>query len=223
MAKSFSLGKSMKWLVFLGVLVSAQLATSQGNSTPLLRLQRSTAVLEIESNVKHAQGMNGITFGNPGDIWRYPNSLSCLFVYSDGKYFLEKRDEATLGRPKIKLAEGSFTGEELQQLKAILDDEALRKVTSPPMPNMPDDAVAVHEIETLRAHIDRVGNVQQFMTVKERLKTTAMTGLDTWLDNASQFQKALAPLVKWFKEVEKKSKSGLKDAKPQYCAPMNIG
>ncbi len=29
--------------------------------------------------------------------------------------------------------------------------------------------------------------------------------------------------MKWFDGLEKKNKSDLKDAKPQYCVPMNIG
>ncbi len=221
MARSSNPGNPARFVVFLGVMVAAHIAAAQ-DATPLLRLQRSIAALEIESNVKHAQGLSGVTTGNPGDIWRYPNSLSCLLVYGDGRYVLEKRDEKTVGKPKTKLAEGSFTTEELQQMKAILDDEALRKITSPPMPTPPDDTVAVHEIETLNARIDRGGNLQQFMTVRERLKTTAMTGLDTFVDNSTQYRKTLTPLMKWFEGVEKKSKSALKDSKPQYCEAMNI-
>ena len=54
-------------------------------------------------------------------------------------------------------------------------------------------------------------------------KTSGGSGMDTSLDNATQSKKILAPLQKWFKDVEKKNKPGLKDAKPQYCQAMNIG
>jgi len=211
-------------------MLLAQFAPGQGSSGSLLRLQRSRAYLDIDAHVQHAQGMNGITYGNPGDVWNYPNSLSCLVVYGDGKYVLEKRDEQTLGRPKIKSAEGTLTADELQSLKGILDDEALKKVTTPKMPELPADAQALREVESLDAQIDRGGSAQHFTTVRERVKTGAASissgpssGMDTYLDNGAPYRKTLSSLLKWFESVEKKSKSGLKDSKPQYCVPMNIG
>jgi hypothetical protein len=176
--------------------------------------------------------MYGITYGKSGDVFNYPNSLSCLVVYGDGKYVLEKRDEATLGKPKIKTAEGSLAADDLQRLKAILDDEALKKLATPKPLSLPDNAVAIREIESIDAQIDHAGTQQRFTTVKERVKTggsgmmngaSASTGMDTYLDNGAPFQKTLNPLVKWFEGLEKKSKSDLKDSKPQYCVPMNVG
>ena len=46
-----------------------------------------------------------------------PNSLSCLVVYGDGKFILEKREELTVGKPKVKLAEGTLGADDLQHLK----------------------------------------------------------------------------------------------------------
>lgn len=217
--------------IFLVLLVSTQIASSQDSSTTLLRLQRSKAYLDINSNAVHAQGMNGITYGNPGDVWNYPNSLSCLVVYGNGKYVLEKREEATLGKPKVKSAEGTLSEGDLQQLKTILDDEALKKITTPKAPDLPADTVALREVESLDAQIDHAGTPQHFTTVKERVKTGATTstssgassGMDTYLDNGAPYKKALNPLMKWFEGLEKKSKSDLHDSKPQYCVPMNIG
>ena len=175
--------------------------------------------------------MWGLTYGNPGDVWQYPNSLACLVVYGDGKYVLEKREEVTVGKPRVKRAEGNLGADDLQRLKAILDDEALKKVTTPKMPDLPADAQAVRDVESLDAQIDRAGTEQHFMTVKERVKTGALvsatsgpsTGMDTYLDNGAPYKKTLSPLMKWFDGLEKKSKSDLKDSKPQYCAPINIG
>ena len=224
--------KLLTLLPLLAVLLSADIAVGQQSSTPLLRLQRSKAYLNLETNVVHAQGMYGITYGKSGDVFTFPNSLSCLVVYSDGKFVLEKREEATLGRPKIKTAEGSLAADDLQHLKSILDDEALKKVATPKAPNIPDNAVAIREIESIDAQIDHAGTPQRFTTIKERVKTggtgmmngaTASTGMDTYLDNGASFQKMLNPLMKWFDGLEKKSKSDLKESKPQYCVPMNIG
>src|SRR5258708_14044177 len=231
MRKTFNTRELAKLLPVLALLMASEIGACQNPSSPLLRLQESRAYLNIDANVQHGQGMWGITFGNPGDVWQYPNSLSCLVVYGDGKYVLEKRDEQTLGKPKVKRAEGNLGADYLQRLNAILDDDALKKVKTPSMPTLPDDAQAVRDIESLDAEINHGGTTQRFTTVKERVKTGAITsattgpstGIDTYLDNGAPYKKTLSPLMKWFEGVEKKSKSDLKEAKPQYCAPINIG
>ncbi len=231
MWKVFNARELVKLLPVLAMLIASEFGACQSISTPLLRLQQSRAYLNIDANVQHGMGIYGITYGNPGDVWQYPNSLSCLVVYGDGKYVLEKREEATVGKPKVKRAEGNLGADDLQRLKAILDDEGLKKVKTPKMPDLPADAQAVRDIESLDAQIDHSGTTQSFTTVKERVKTGAMTsattgpstGMDTYLDNGAPYKKALSPLMKWFEGLEKKSKSDLKESKPQYCAPMNIG
>jgi hypothetical protein len=207
----------------VGLVTFAQVGFGQNSAASLVRLQRSKAYLNIDSNVQHAQGLRGVTTGNPGDVWNYPNSLSCLVVYGDGKYVLEKREEQTLGRPKVKVTEGSLATDDLQRLKAILDDDGVKAIVSQKMPELPDDAVTIREIESLDAQIDRAGTSQHFTTVKERVKTRAASGMDTFVDNGARYQKTLNPLLKWFEGLEKRSKSDLKEAKPQYCVPINIG
>jgi hypothetical protein len=221
----------LKLLPVLVMLTASEFGVCQDSSKPLLRLQESRAFLNIDSNARHGQGLWGITYGNPGDVWQYPNSLSCLVVYGDGKYLLEKREETTVGKPKVKLAEGNLAADDLQRLKAILDDEGLKKIKTPAMPDLPDDAQAVRDIDSLDAQIDHGGTTQHFTTVKERVKTGALisatsgpsTGMDAYLDNGAPYKKTLSPLLKWFESIEKKSKSELKEAKPKVCAPMNIG
>src|SRR5258708_6744531 len=134
------------FVAFATFLLATQSGMCQNSSASLLRLQRSKAFLDIDNSAPHARGLYGITYGNPGDVWRYPNSLSCLVVYGDGRYVLEKRDEPTLGKPKVKRAEGSLGADDLQRLKGILDDEALKKIKTPNMPGLPDDAQAVRDI-----------------------------------------------------------------------------
>jgi len=220
----------LKLLVLLALLLT-QIAGSQQISI-LLRLQRTTAELQIEEN-RQSLGRNiwDVTkTSDPRDVWKYPNSVSCLVVYGDGKYVFEKRDERTLGNPKVKSAEGVLTADDLQRLKTILDDQELKKVTTPPAPELPADTQAIRNLERLDAQIDRAGTMQQFTMLKERVKTGALisatsgpsTGLDTFLDNGAPYKKTLSPLMKYFEEMGKKSKSALKDSKPQYCVPMNI-
>src|SRR5262249_46492017 len=147
----------------------------------------------------------------------YPNSLACLVVYGNGNYVLEKRDEQTLGKPKVKSASGTLSADDLQQLKSILDDDAMKKLVTPKTPDLPDDTQALREVESLDLQIDRDGTSQRFTTVRERVKTgstnsmtaSASTGMDTYLDNGTAFRKTLTPLVKWFEGVQKRSKSAL--------------
>ncbi len=227
MVAPFRFDRLLTLLPLLAVLLMADNAMSQ-SSTPLLRLQRSKAYLNLETNVVHAQGMNGITYGKGRDVSSYPNSLSCLTVHSDGKYVFEKRDEQTVGKPKVKTAEGTLGADDLQHLKTILDDDNLKKLATPKPPDIPNNAT-IREIESMDAQIDHAGTTQRLTTIKERLKMGASefggatNGMDTYLDNAASFQKTLNPLMKWFDGIEKKSKSDFKDSKPQYCAPMNIG
>lgn len=176
-------------------------------------------------------GLWGVTFGNPGDVWHYPNSLSCLVVYADGKYVLEKREETTVGKPKIKQAEGTLSADDLKLLNGMLDDADFRKIKSPPMPELPPDSESIRELDALDAQINREGTPQRFTTIKERVKKGAIVsatsppsdGMDAYLDNGDRYKKQLAPLMKWFESVEKKSKSDMKTTKPQFCAPLNIG
>jgi hypothetical protein len=218
---------SLKPLSLLAIVLLGTVAAGQ-DSTALLTLQRSRSYLNLETNVVHAQGMTGITYGKSGDVFSYPNTLSCLVVYGNGKFVVEKRDEQTLGKPKIKLAEGDLSADDFAHLKQILDDENLKKISTPKPLNTPDNAT-IREIESVDAQINRGGTPQHFTTTKERLKmrasetSGASNGMDTYLDNGAPIQKTLNPLLKWFEGLEKKSKSDFKDAKPQYCVPMNIG
>lgn len=222
--------KNLKRLLPLALLGIAQIAS--GQSIPiLLRLQRSTAEAEIDQN-RQSVGNNiwDAATGDPRDVWKYPNTAACLVVYNDGKYAFEKREEHTLGHPKIKSEVGVLAADDLQQLKSILENEDLKKITTPKAPELPADTQVVREIETLDAQIGHEGTVQRFTFLKERVKTGALisatsslsTGMDTYLDNGAPYKKTLNPLMKWFEELQKKSKSTLKESKPQYCVPMNI-
>ncbi|MBI3474817.1 MAG: hypothetical protein HY010_03740 [Acidobacteria bacterium] len=231
MNSSYPTLKPIMLLLFMSLLLT-EFAASQDSSAALLTLQRSRAALDISSSAKHARGLEGMTYGNPGDVWSYPNSLACLVVYGNGKYVLEKRDEQTVGKPKTKSAEGTLSADELTQLKTILDDEALKKITTPKIPDLPEDTAALREIESLDLQIDRAGATQHFTSMKRRIKTGASngsmtagasTGMDTFQDNEAPFKKTLSPLMKWFEGMEKKNKSGLKESKPQYCRPINVG
>ncbi len=99
-----------------------------------------------------------------------------------------------------------MAADDLQRLKAILDNEDLKKVTTPKAPVLPADTQVIREIETLDAQINRAGSIQQFTTVKERVKTGALisatsgpsNGMDTYLDNGAPYKKTLSPLMKWF-------------------------
>ncbi len=213
--------------VLLGLSLLAPPANGQGTKT-LLRIQRMRAELENDTNIMSV-GRNVYDAGLKGEqsleLQQYPNSATCLVVYEDGRYSFEKREEHTLGKPKAKSAEGVLSPDDLQHLRAILDNEELKKITTPKAPEMPPDAQELKEAERLDVQVDRGAIPQQFTFMKERVKTgaprlatstgAALSGIDTYLDNGAPYKKTVASLLKWFDEVGKKNK--LKEAKPQYC------
>lgn len=216
--------------VLAGVMFLTQVAGAQA-VTILLRLQHSTAELAIDEN-RQTPGRNiwDVARQNePQDVWNYPNSATCLVVFNDGKYMFEKRDERKLGRPKSTLAEGVLSGDDLHQLRALLNEEELKKITSPKSPTLPADTEAIREIDRWDARIERAEGEQHFTLVKERVKTGALvsatsgasSGADTYLDNGTPYRKTLSPLVRWFDELGKRTKSSLKESKSQYCGAMN--
>ena len=215
-------------------LLGTQWAVGQDQGAILLRMQRSRTTVETDAT-GGTHGMGGNIYSLGADASQmatsnYPNSASCLVVYSDGKYVLEKRDESTVGRPKVKSAEGTLGRDELQQLRAILDNGDLKKVTGLKSPEPPAEVTTLREAEMVDVQINREGETQKFVALKERFKTqgttgvstAAATGMDVYLDNASAYRKSLNPLVKWFENVEKKSKSSFKEATPQYCTAMSF-
>jgi len=213
-------------LVVIGLLVLVPIAGGQ-ETGPLLRIQRLRAELESQANLM-SSGRNVYDASQKGeqqmDVQRYPNSATCLVVYEDGKYFLEKKEEHTLGKPKAKSAEGVLSADDLQRLKAMLNDAELTKITTPKTPDLPPDAQAIKEAERLDVQISRAATLQEFSLMKERVKTgttsaisssASLSGIDTYLDNGEPYKKTLSPLMKWFDELGKKNK--LKESKPQYC------
>lgn len=212
--------------LLLGFLVLAPLASAQ-ESKPLVQIERSRAELESQSNAMSI-GRNSYDAGFNGsqqmDVRQYPNTATCLVVYGDGRYFFEKKDEHTVGKPKAKSASGVLSADDLQHLKAILDDDELKKITMPKEPELPDDAQVLKEAERLDVQVNRGATLQQFAFMKERVKTGAtvtgnasgsMSGMDVFLDNGAPYKKTVAPLLKWFDELGKKNK--LQTSKPQYC------
>jgi len=218
---------SRKLVSLVGFFVLVPLANSQ-NSKLLMRMENVRTEMDSQSNAisngrnSYEAGLNG---SDQTDVQQYPNSATCVVVYEDGRYAVEKRDEHNLSKPKAKSAEGSLSADEMQHLKAILDDEQLQKITMPKGLELPPDAQMLEEADRLDVQVSRGATLQQFTFTKERLKTApptatgassgSMSGLDTFLDNGAPYKKTVAPLVKWFDELSKKTK--LKEAKPQYC------
>lgn len=212
--------------LLLGILALFSQANAQGGR-PLLKIERLRAELESQSNAMSI-GRNSYDAGLNGsqqmDIRQYPNSTTCLVVYDDGKYFFEKKEEHGGGRVKAKSAGGVLSADDLQHLKSMLDDDALRQIPMPKSIEVPPDAQVLKEAERLDVQVARGAGLQQFTFMKERVKTGAgtqgnasgtMSGMDVFLDNEEPYKKTVSPLMKWFDEIGKKEK--LKESKPQYC------
>ncbi len=212
--------------LLLGFLVLAAFASAQ-DSKPLVKIERMKAELDSQSTAM-SNGRNSYEAGFNGsqqmNVQQYPNTNTCLVVYPDGKYFVEKKDERTPGKPKVKSASGVLSADELQQFKAVLDEDEIKKITMPKDLVLPDDATGLKEAERVDVQVHRETALQQFTFMKERISTgpgkagnaaSSLTGMDVFLDNGAPYKKTVAPLMKWFDELSKKNK--FQDSKPQYC------
>lgn len=212
--------------LLIGVLALVPLANAQGGR-PLVKIERLRAELESQSNAMSI-GRNSYDAGLNGsqqmDVRQYPNTTTCLLVYGDGKYFVEKREEHGGGRVKAKSGAGVLSTDDLQHLQSMLDDDALKQIPMPKAIELPPDTQELKEAERLDVQVTRGAGLQQFTFMKERVKTGAgtagnasgtMSGMDVFLDNGEPYKKTVSPLVKWFDEMAKKEK--LKESKPQYC------
>src|SRR5215467_682966 len=216
-ARSF-LRNATNLLFVIILLLAAQVSVGQSQPT-LLRLQRSKTAAELDATGgMRSSGGNILSLGgSPSEMGTssYPNSASCVLVYSDGKYVFEKRDEAKVGRPKTRVAEGTLSADDLQELKSILSSDNVKNINHLKPVELPPNAQLLREAETLDVQISREGDMQHFVAAKERFKMQAIgssdlagapsTGMDTYIDNAAAYRKSLNPLMKWFDGIEKKS------------------
>lgn len=215
--------------VLIGLSVIVPLAKAQA-PRPLLQIQRMRAELESDSTAI-SNGRNSYDAGINGsqsmDVRQYPNSSTCLVVYENGSYVYEKREEHTVGKPRAKSADGVLSPDDLQRLKAILEDGQLKKLETPKALDLPADARVLKEAERLDVQIARDGAPQQFSFTRERVSTGAsitgassggLSGMDTTLDNGTPYKKTVSPLLKFSDEIGKRNK--LKESKPQYCQAL---
>src|SRR5215470_9095236 len=103
MSTNYSLYRILKLIAVINLLLGVQVPVGQEHAI-LLRLQRSKMVAEIDAT-GGARGQGGnIMSLNPADMGTatYPSSASCVAVYKDGRYVLEKREEKTVGSPRVK-------------------------------------------------------------------------------------------------------------------------
>ena len=235
MAANYSSYTILKLVAVGSLLLQVQVSAGQEGAI-LLRLQRSTMAAEIDATGgMRGNGGNITSLGVSGGEMAtatYPSSASCVAVYNDGRYVFEKREEKKVGNPKVRSTEGTLSGDDLQQLKSILSSDDIKKITGLKPIEPPPRAQLLREAQTIEVQITREDAPQHFLAVKERYKTLALgasesagvpsTGLDTYLDNASAYRKTMNPLLKWFEGIEKKSKSSLKDSRPQYCVAMTM-
>src|SRR5438105_15907544 len=99
--------------LLLGLLLWALLANGQAAKT-LLQIQRLRAELQTDTNAI-SNGRNAYDSGFKGsqllDVSQYPNSASCVVVYDDGKYFLEKREDRGGRKHKAKATDGALAAD----------------------------------------------------------------------------------------------------------------
>ena len=187
-----------------------------GNGQLWLGFQRTNTVMESERAAPHAQGMEGMTTGNPGTSTHYPTTNVCFAVYENGNFYFERNEDKTYGKPKVKILTGTLTPQEMQQIKAVTEQEFFTKITTPDPPEQPTDAAGMREGEEQTIRVMRNGVLQQFTLVKQRFATTSSNGMDKFATNWEKLEKPLKPFLGWVRDMEKKGQAG-KEGTPNGC------
>jgi hypothetical protein len=189
-------------------------AQENADGNLLLTFQRTNAYMEMESAAPHARGLGGMV--SQHSTLHYPTINTCLAVYDSGAYTIERIDERS-GKPKIKVAKGTLTPAELQQLQSILNEQSFRSI-SPGMPgDPPEDAVRLKEGELVATKVMRAEGPQQMIFLKRRYATSGSSGLDKFTSNWEKFDKPMKPFLSWEKDVEKKGLSAANDTQTASC------
>lgn len=202
-------------LATVGLLLCGGLAIGQSPPAKLLlSFQRVTTHMESSAT---GGGQVRSTDPNQGMVAHYPTTSMCLLVYGDGSYYLEKMEEKSLGKPKIRAFNGRLAPAELEQLQAIVTEQGFRSVSSPAPVEQPDDATYLKEGEVIEARIVRQDGTQEFNLSKKRYATTSMSGVDKLVSNWQALEKRLKPFLSWVKDAEKSGQSGAKEVESTSC------
>jgi hypothetical protein len=113
---------------------------------------------------------------------------TCVVVHEDGRFRFENSQQdiqlGPAGRPTIKIYVDTLPEPLLKQLREIVDDQALLEIKSP----VHNDQI-LNGVDQISATVPRKNGVQNF------------TFLDP--DSRKPFDKALKPLLEWFRDVQK--------------------
>src|SRR5262245_2127062 len=129
-------------LLILGAAIG--LAQENAEGKVFVKYQRTNAYMEMESAAPHARGLGGMV--SQHSTLHYPTINTCLTVYENGDYRFERIDERS-GKPKIKVATGTLTPAELQQVQSIVNDQSFRSISPGQPSDPPEDAVRLKEGE----------------------------------------------------------------------------
>ena len=128
---------------------------------------------------------------------------TCLLVYPDGKYRVERSIQHDTGRPDDQVYLGLLSGELMAELKQVLADQGLQSVPRP----APKRGV-IQDVDSLFALIPRQNDLQSigFWTTKDR----------------KPYQANLKPLQAWWKGVMKQKVPLAKKEPVNNCDPPEV-
>ena len=200
-------------LVFL-TCAAVGVAQESAGGKVLIKYQRTNANMDLDSAAPHARGLEGMV--SQHSTLHYPTINTCLTVYESGDYVYERIDERS-GKAKIKVAKGTLTPAELQQVQSIINDQSFRSISPSQPGDPPQDAVRLKEGELVATTVVRAEGPQQIIFLKRRYTTSGTSGLDTYSSNWEKFDKPMKPFLSWEKEMEKKGQSAAKDGDAPGC------
>jgi hypothetical protein len=129
---------------------------------------------------------------------------TCVLVFPDGKYRLEKTFSPNSGgSPEVRVYLDQLPDANFKQLQAALDDSTFQQISTPE-----SRGGIIQNMDILTASIPRDHTIQNFTFPNA--------------DSRRQYEKSLKPLVNWMRATEKLKVQVAKSEKPTNCVAPRV-
>lgn len=145
---------------------------------------------------------------------------TCATVYPNLRYHLERSEQIPSFQLKPKVYESSITGEQLEELRRLLDAPELRTLEHNNLPS----GVAVREADLTVLSVDRSGGVQNlafssYFGIQNNRRDTTQNAANSRY-STDEDVKLVKPVRKWLKDaIESRKAPEIKNAVATDCVP----
>jgi hypothetical protein len=131
---------------------------------------------------------------------------TCLKLYLDGRYRLEKLDDWPVGGSAVDIFESVLSDSEMKELSDIIGQKDFEVLQNEPTKS--GFFVMKPEGQVVFVEVRRLGQVQKFAVADSNGRTSLPS--------------AVVPLLKWIGKLKPDKSSRIKNAKPIFCGSAGI-